>query len=183
LKKRNHEKLILSPRSFLKRIVTLVTQPLFITLASVGNSIILAGAAVLYLIEGASNPKIHSFLDTLWWSVATVTTVGYGDVSPVTTAGKWVGIFMMLLGTTLFCSFTALFAATLLSSEFHEVEQNVKDIENSVDDFRREVRADEEIMDQHLSQIEIALQELKAMRKSRSKSNEGQRGEGERKKA
>lgn len=148
--------------SLLKRFATLVRQPVFISLAIFGNSIILLGAVGLYVLENGENPKIHGFLDTLWWSVATVTTVGYGDVSPMTTPGKIMGIGMMLMGTTLFCSFTALFAATLLSGELEAVERDVKALE-------KEMHSDEENLDHHLLQIETVLTKMKALRSKQNK--------------
>jgi voltage-gated potassium channel Kch len=42
--------------------------------------------------------NIHSIGDGLWWSIQTVTTVGYGDVVPQTTAGRLVGVIVMITG-------------------------------------------------------------------------------------
>ena len=117
----------------------LVIQPVFVTLALIGNSIILIGAFAHYSLEHGLNPKVVTFLDSLWWSVATVTSVGYGDVSPVTPPGKVVGILMMLTGTTLFCSFTALFATALLAGQIEEVENEMKSIEVNVKRIEDEV--------------------------------------------
>lgn len=144
--------------TLLKRIAKLIRHPIFLSLAAIGNGIILLGASTLYFLESGTNSKIHSFLDPLWWAVATVTTVGYGDVSPVTIAGKCLGIVMMLIGTTLFCSFTALFAATLLSGPLEEVEQDVRKLE-------RELHSDEQQLDHHLQQIELLLDKMKTIRK------------------
>ena len=44
------------------------------------------------------NTQINSFLDAVWWTVSTVTTVGYGDIVPVTDAGKIMAIFYMIFG-------------------------------------------------------------------------------------
>ncbi|MEQ1724225.1 MAG: potassium channel family protein [Pseudobdellovibrio sp.] len=106
---------------FTKRLWKLAKQPVFIVLTVVGNSLIAIASALLYHFEHGINPKINSLLDTVWWAVATVTTVGYGDVSPITNIGKVIGIFMMIVGTALFWSYTALFAGAIMSEEATEI--------------------------------------------------------------
>ena len=74
-------------------------------------------AAVLeYVAERSSESPIHTFTDALWWSAATITTVGYGDMYPSTFAGHGVGLGLMLVGVSLFSLLTArvlaFFAAT-----------------------------------------------------------------------
>lgn len=86
------------------------------------------GAGASYYFEQAVNLKLHHPLDTLFWSIATVTTVGYGDASPITTAGKVVGIFMMILGSLFLCSYTALFAGALVTPELLAVETEVNEL-------------------------------------------------------
>lgn len=44
------------------------------------------------------NGRLQSFFDGLWWSSATITTVGYGDVYPMTALGRIIGAFTMLVG-------------------------------------------------------------------------------------
>lgn len=157
------------PYVFFKRILHLMFQPIFLSLAVIGNVIIFIAAASFYFAESSVNPKIHSFLDVLWWSVATATTVGYGDVSPVTTTGKWIGIIMMLFGATLFCSFTALFATTLMSGQLNEVGKEVKNLKQELHEIEDEVHFDEKTLDTHLSQIELLLGQIKNFR-NRKKS-------------
>ncbi len=108
---------------FARRIGQLVKQPVFIVLTLIGNSLIIISSLLLYHFEHGLNPKINSLLDTVWWAVATVTTVGHGDISPVTTFGKIIGIFMMIIGTALFWSYTALFAGAIMTEEVHELEK------------------------------------------------------------
>ncbi len=108
---------------FARRIRSLVKQPVFIVLTIIGNSLVVASSLLLYHFEHGLNPKINSILDTIWWAVATVTTVGYGDISPVTTFGKIIGIFMMIIGTALFWCYTALFAGAIMTEEVHDLER------------------------------------------------------------
>ena len=51
--------------------------------------LIILGATVIYLVEGQAQPEVFGSIPrALWWSVVTLTTVGYGDVYPITTLGK-----------------------------------------------------------------------------------------------
>ena len=52
--------------------------------------------------EHAKGSSIHSYPGALWWSVVTVTSVGYGDESPVTAAGRVVAVVLMITGIALF---------------------------------------------------------------------------------
>lgn len=97
-----------------------------------GNLLIGAGALILYWMERETNPGIQSFLDCVWWAVSTVTTVGYGDVVPKTTLGRVAGIVLMILGTALFWSYTALFADALISEEVSDLEKDIKEIVEQV---------------------------------------------------
>lgn len=58
--------------------------------------------------------KIRTAGDALWWAVTTVTTVGYGDVYPITTAGRYVGVVTMLVGIAVAGSLTAAMASLLI---------------------------------------------------------------------
>jgi len=58
--------------------------------------------------------RLHSFFDALWWSSATITTVGYGDVYPVTAAGRIIGVFTMVVGIATFAIVTAKVAEFLV---------------------------------------------------------------------
>jgi voltage-gated potassium channel len=58
-------------------------------------------AYVAYSVEKATNPLFNSFGTSVWWAVVTVTTVGYGDVYPITTAGRITGVVLMFAGVAL----------------------------------------------------------------------------------
>jgi hypothetical protein len=68
-----------------------------------------------------ANP-FESIPASLWWCVVTLTTVGYGDVSPVTFPGQLVGFFTMLLGIV--CVAMPL---SIVGSNFHEIHQGMRD--------------------------------------------------------
>jgi voltage-gated potassium channel len=72
--------------------------------ALVGCFVILLGAAfvfaaVMHLVEGAAQPdKFGTIPDAMWWAIVTLSTIGYGDVVPITAAGKVVGGIAIFAG-------------------------------------------------------------------------------------
>jgi len=61
--------------------------------------LVLNGAVIVYLFERhAAGGNIHTLGESVWWSLVTVTTVGYGDYTPVTPQGRIAAIFIMAIG-------------------------------------------------------------------------------------
>ncbi|MEJ7765665.1 MAG: potassium channel family protein [Acidimicrobiales bacterium] len=75
----------------------------------------LSSAVGFTLVEDVGvDGRLHSFFDALWWSSTTITTVGYGDVYPVTAAGRIIGVFTMVVGISTFAIVTAKVAEFLV---------------------------------------------------------------------
>jgi voltage-gated potassium channel len=53
---------------------------------------------MMYAIEGPYNDKFDSIPQSIYWAIVTITTVGYGDISPITPMGKMIASLIMLLG-------------------------------------------------------------------------------------
>lgn len=81
---------------------------------------VMSAAAFTLAEDVGDGRRVHSFFDALWWSSATITTVGYGDIFPVTAAGRVVGVFTMLVGISTFSVVTAKAAQFLLKVEEEE---------------------------------------------------------------
>ncbi len=80
-----------------------------------------------FLISGI-DPAFTSPLDGIWWAWVTVTTVGYGDLVPSTTAGRLFGAFLILMGIGLFSMLTASFSVFFIAQD--EKEMLAKEDEN-----------------------------------------------------
>jgi voltage-gated potassium channel len=75
-----------------------------------------SSVAMFQLEHDAVPGRTLKFSDAVWWSCATITTVGYGDVAPVTYGGRVVGVLTMLVGV---CSYGVLL--TLLGGAWIDV--------------------------------------------------------------
>ncbi|MFB7374246.1 potassium channel family protein [Streptomyces sp. NPDC056222] len=83
-----------------------------------------AGAlAVLQHERGAPGATIRTFGDSLWWAAETLTTVGYGDVTPVTPTGRVIAVGMMACGVALIGAVTGSFSSWLIQSFKREDEK------------------------------------------------------------
>ena len=80
--------------------------------ATLALVLVLLGAAGLYWVEGSLQPEqFGSIPRALWWAVITLTTVGYGDAYPVTTAGRLIGALVAIGGVLLVALPTGIVAA------------------------------------------------------------------------
>jgi voltage-gated potassium channel Kch len=107
------------------------------TIVLVAMLMVVAGALLARIVEPGTFTDIGL---SLWWSVTTLTTVGYGDIVPVTTGGRLVGAALMLTGVSLIPLVTSV-AVSILSvkrtQDLHE-QQNVRlqQIEQQLDELR-----------------------------------------------
>jgi voltage-gated potassium channel len=72
--------------------------------------------AVLHFESQDPTANIRSAADVLWWSVVTMSTVGYGDFYPVTVGGRFMAVLLMFVGIGLFAMLAGVFADTLRSA-------------------------------------------------------------------
>jgi voltage-gated potassium channel len=74
-------------------------------------------STALFLAEVDVNENIDEPVDALWWGVSTLTTVGYGDVYPVTDEGRLAAGALMILGITLWAAITATITSRIVAQE------------------------------------------------------------------
>eukprot|EP01031_Cornospumella_fuschlensis_P009646 gene9646-11836_t len=91
---------------------------LFVTFSSVG----------ILLFERSPGGNIHTAEDALWWSVTTITTVGYGDKYPVTTEGRVLAMALMFSGVGLFGTFSGIIASLFLGKVVAEEDEILAEV-------------------------------------------------------
>ena len=83
--------------------------------------LIIFSALLMYHIENDAQPEsFNNAYSSLWWTIATLTTVGYGDIYPVTVLGKLLGIFISLLGIALIAIPTGIISAGFMERSREE---------------------------------------------------------------
>jgi voltage-gated potassium channel len=88
---------------------------------------LLIASSLLYFVENEAQPQAFSSIPaSMWWGIATLTTVGYGDIYPVTPLGKLFGAVLALFGIGLFA-----LPAGILASGFAEELQSRKEDDRS----------------------------------------------------
>jgi voltage-gated potassium channel len=108
--------------------------------------------AALDAERNAPGASITDFGRALWWGCATITTVGYGDVEPVTGQGRLVGVAVMVGGVMLVGAVTASFATWLIDR---------LRVEEEVD--QATTQADLQAVHSQLQAVQAELADLKAM--------------------
>jgi voltage-gated potassium channel len=112
----------------------------------------LGGGAAFAAVEREG----YSTWDGVWWAMTTMTTVGYGDLSPHTTTGRFLGIVVMLVGIGFIAILTGAVAQRFLASEVKAIETEVAAEAETVEGILFELRAVRE----RLGDLEGRLQRL-----------------------
>tara|TARA_A100001037_G_scaffold274699_1_gene272666 strand:- start:470 stop:1318 length:849 start_codon:yes stop_codon:yes gene_type:complete len=69
--------------------------------------------AVMYLVEGENNPRFESIPKSVYWAIVTLTTVGYGDITPSTAQGQFLAAMVMIMGYSIIAVPTGIVSAEI----------------------------------------------------------------------
>lgn len=80
-------------------------------------------------------PSFDSYGDALWWAIVTMTTVGYGDLSPETSVGRIIASVLMLSGIGLIGIITGTVASIFTGNKEDNLPQELKDVKQKLDQY------------------------------------------------
>ena len=120
---------------------------IIVFILSISLMVIILGT-LMYIIEGQQN-GFDNIPKSIYWAVVTLTTVGYGDVVPITALGKTVAVFIMMLGYAIIAVPTGIVASELTKKKSRErqdkiiakediILQKINDLEDKIDKLSRD---------------------------------------------
>lgn len=101
--------------SRMKQALIQAKEELVISVVALGIVIYLAAFGIYQLEHAAQPEKFVTIVDALWWAVSTVTTVGYGDIYPITAGGRFLTFVILIVSLGLVAVPTGIFASALFS--------------------------------------------------------------------
>jgi voltage-gated potassium channel len=146
-----------------------VRQRGLIYLVLISFGFIFVGALIMLILEqGSGRTQITDFQDALWWSTAAITKVGFNDVSPVTPAGRVLGMIWMIIGMVVMADLISELSARLVESRIKR-----RDGDELRDKMVEEIKARVERIDQlDEDEMKMLVNIMHALRqKSGSASN------------
>ena len=103
--------------------------------------VVVSSLAVLDAERGAPGTPIRTYGEAVWWALATITTVGYGDLAPVTAVGRWAAVLLMIGGVALAGVVTATLASWIVSLVAEENAEQEAATRAQVDALQQQVAA------------------------------------------
>ncbi len=91
------------------------------TVLAVSGGVVLAGGFGIWIVE----PAMGTLGDGIWWSIVTATTVGYGDLSPMTTTGRVLAVVLMIVGIGTIGMITGSIATYFIEDEGRDLPRQV----------------------------------------------------------
>ena len=109
---------------------------LFFTIIITIVIVLISSTLIVRFESTAPDPLIDSGEDALWWTLVTMTTVGYGDLVPGTLAGRTLAVVLMLLGIGLFGVITSFLASAFAAPIHEQRDEDLADIQSELAEIK-----------------------------------------------
>ena len=124
------------------------------------TGVVIIGTVAIYAVESQTESEINTILDAVWWTVATITTVGYGDIVPLSELGRIIGIFYMFFGVTFIALSISIVGTRLYKKKFEKEEEMAFD-QKKILGIIKKLEDNQNEMSQSLKEIRDSLKQNK----------------------
>jgi len=124
------------------------------------TGVVIIGTIAIYAVESQTESEINTILDAVWWTVATITTVGYGDIVPLSELGRIIGIFYMFFGVTFIALSISIVGTRLYKKKFEKEEEMAFD-QKKILGIIKKLEDKQNEMSQNLKEIRDSLKQNK----------------------
>lgn len=140
-----------------------------LAMLGITGSIIFIGAFAVMLLEtGTDNAQITNFSDAVWWSISTVTTVGYGDIVPQSIVGRMMGMVLMIVGIGVMAAFISQVSATLVESRIKRDTQKDNFKTTITTEIKNQIDKIDELSE---SEVSLLMQMIQTLRLKKADNN------------
>ena len=115
--------------------------------------IVIGSTLGLYMVD----PSMNNLFDNLWFVVVSITTVGYGDITPNSVQGKIVSLILLIIGVFIFSAITGAMSTYFMDSMLKEGSYHIYEVGKKVDDLNEKIEKNEQTIDE----LKTEIRELK----------------------
>lgn len=136
--------------------------------------VLLFSSIAFFAIESGVNPEVTNYEDSLWYVIQTITTVGYGDVVPITQWGRLIGVIAMISAIGISSLLTAATTSSLMDKLREDREElakttidHVKGLEEKIDGLKSEIAKENHVNNAQndINDIKTEIKEIKELLK------------------
>ena len=129
--------------------------------------IIVGSTLGLYLID----PSMNNIFNNLWFVIVSITTVGYGDITPNTVYGKIFSLVLLIIGVFIFSAITGAISSYFMDNVLQEGTYHIHDLKEKADKSEAELKKVSDQLKESDKKIEELKDEIKELKKIMEKNN------------
>lgn len=148
-------RLIRTSRSIIIPLLKQKNQTTFASLLVAMVLILSISSVMILLVEsGVKGANIHTAQQAVWWSIVTISTVGYGDYYPVTTIGHIIGTIVIICGVSFFGVISGYMASIFVNPETkEEIDAERSEMRGSMEQLLAKMEQNQQAMMQEIKQL------------------------------
>ncbi|WJI09217.1 two pore domain potassium channel family protein [Methanobacterium sp. CWC-01] len=131
--------------------------------------VIILGSYLFFAIETSVNPEVPNYESAIWYALVSMSTTGYGDVVPITLAGRIIGVILILTGMGYVSLVTATLAYSFIDIFRTESRKAAEKLRTTAQDLDKKAAKNEKKMDEIMEKMDEINQKLDEMEKREDK--------------